>query len=363
MIAGVFLLFIFMSECFFLHLACLGHDEGMRDDCERQGAMSNQQIQKVKVKRLAHVGLWSRDALTQARFYHQTLGFDVHSIVENIADADSDSDVVDANVFLSLGADYHCMGLFSKDAGSASADGQRPTSAAQLHHLAFEVDTDAELAALAARLNMAGMELTLGTRDGDPDLGDTLWFNDPDGNRIEISVVPDELLARPTHTIKRRPALLQPYSLQHITLTTLHLETMVDFYTESLGFDISDWLLRECAWLRCNNDHHTITFMQGNPGIDHLGYAVKSGSELLRWGDHLGHQQIPLLWGPGRHGAGGDLFLRAADPEGIHIELSAELQQYHDHDVTSPPRLWHSRAAAFNLWGTLPSWMREESRV
>src|SRR5579875_2826180 len=125
------ILFISVLECFFLHLACLGYDEGMRDDRERQGAMSNnQQIQKVKVKRLAHVGLWSRDPLTQARFYHQTLGFDVHSVVENIVDADSDSDAVEANVFLSLGADYHCLGLFSSETGSASADEQRPTSAA-----------------------------------------------------------------------------------------------------------------------------------------------------------------------------------------------------------------------------------------
>ena len=30
--------------------------------------MSEQQIQKVKVKRLAHIGLWTTDALAQARF-------------------------------------------------------------------------------------------------------------------------------------------------------------------------------------------------------------------------------------------------------------------------------------------------------
>lgn len=324
--------------------------------------MSNQQIQKVKVKRLAHIGLWSRDTLAQARFYHQALGFDVHSIAENIADTDTEVELDEANVFLSLGADYHCLGLFS-DTRPTSTNGRRATSPVPLHHLAFEVDTDAELAALAARLKISGIELTLRARDGDPDLGDTLWFNDPDGNRVEISVVPDELTSRSTHVAKKRPALLQPYGLQHIALTTPHLEAMIDFYTESLGFDISDWLLRECAWLRCNNNHHTIVFMQGSPGVDHVGYTIAGGNELLRWADYLGHQQVPLLWGPGRHGAGSDLFLRIADPEGIHIELSADLQQYHDHDVTSPPRLWHTRAAAFNLWGALPAWMREEVNI
>ncbi len=138
---------------------------------------------------------------------------------------------------------------------------------------------------------------------------------------------------------------------------------MVDFYTEALGFDISDWLLRECVWLRCNSDHHTVILMRGKPDIDHLGYSIPAGPELLAWADYLSRQQTPILWGPGRHGAGNDLFLRFADVEGVQIELSAELQLYYDHDVTTPPRLWHSRPTALNLWGVMPAWMRDEVRV
>ncbi len=41
--------------------------------------MSEQQIQKVKVKRLAHVGLWATDVATQARFYRQVLGLDLRA--------------------------------------------------------------------------------------------------------------------------------------------------------------------------------------------------------------------------------------------------------------------------------------------
>jgi catechol-2,3-dioxygenase len=137
----------------------------------------------------------------------------------------------------------------------------------------------------------------------------------------------------------------------------------LEFYTEALGFDISDWLLRERAWLRCNHNHHTMLFIQGEPGVDHVSYNVADGAELLRWADYLSKHQVPILWGPGRHGAGNDLFLRFADPEGIHIELSAEMQQYYDQDVTIPPRLWHTRAMALNLWGTMPSWLREEAQV
>ena len=322
--------------------------------------MSEQQIQKVKVKRLAHIGLWARDVVAQARFYRQVLGFDLRNTSDNTFD--QNVDLENANVFLSLGDEHHTIGLFS-DRRPNAGNGRNPFQRTHLHHLSFEVDTDAELAALAARLNLAGIEVKLEERDGQPEMGDTLWFSDPDGNRIEISVTPDDALA-PSPTIAGElRAGLRPYRLQHIGLQTLHLEMMVEFYTEALGFDISDWLLRECAWLRCNSDHHTIMLVQGKMDIDHVGYSITDGQELLKWADYLSRCQTSVLWGPGRHGAGNDLFLRMADAEGIHIELSGELQQYYDHDVTSPPRLWHTRSRALNLWGNMPAWIREEVRV
>lgn len=329
--------------------------------------MSEQQIQKVRVTRLAHVGLWASDVAAQTRFYRQMLGFNLRAT--EIHQAGDGVEFEDANTFLSLGDEHHCLGLFNDTRGASSggSNGHVTPQNSRLHHIAFEVDTDAELAALAARLNRSGIELTLKPRDGNPDMGDTLWFSDPDGNSIEISVTADDLLSLPpTNNVSRRDggrARLRPYALQHLAIRTTHMETMVDFYTEALGFDISDWLLRECVWMRCNTDHHTLILMQGKPDIDHIGFSIPAGSELLSWADYLSRQQRPILWGPGRHGAGNDLFLRFADAEGVHIELSSELQQYFDRDVTTPPRLWHSRSSALNLWGVMPSWVREEVRV
>src|SRR5947209_3426551 len=181
--------------------------------------MSDQQIQKVKVKRLAHVGLWAADIMAQTRFYRQVLGFDLRNSIENPVDVDSDFE--QASVFLSLGDEHHSLGLFS-DTRPHANNGRSPLQYTRLHHLAFEVDTDAELAALAARLNLAGIELSIEERDGNPEAGDTLWFNDPDGNRVEISVTPDDSLALfPAPTGARR-ARLRPHGLQHLALQTPH---------------------------------------------------------------------------------------------------------------------------------------------
>ncbi len=319
--------------------------------------MSDQQIQKVKVKHLSRIGLWSTDVVTQARFYCQVLGLDLRAK----SAAGQGPEVAEANMFLGLGEEQYCLGLYS-DMQLTASSGRNPARYSLLHHLTFEVETAAELAALAARLKLSDVDFTLGTSDDAFDMNESLWFKDPDGNSVEIAVAPEDRLLSPATTPSprgRRP-VPQPYGIQSIALYTPRLDTMVEFYTEALGFDISDWLLRERAWLRCNSNHHTLLFIQGERGIDHIGYDVADAKELLRWADFLSNREVPILWGPGRHGVGNDLFLRFADPEGIHIELLTEMQQYYDQDVTIPPRLWHTRAVALNLWGTMPSWLRED---
>jgi catechol 2,3-dioxygenase-like lactoylglutathione lyase family enzyme len=326
--------------------------------------MSDQQIQKVKVKRLTHIGLWTNDSIAQARFYRQVLGLDLRATSEGPIDLNSDIEGV--NLFLGLGEEHHCIGLYN-DTRPIVVNARKPAQPpGPLHHLSFEVDTAAELAALAARLRLSNIDLTLEANDGYPDAGDALWLNDPDGNPISIAVSPGDQLTYTPPTSPAQSALRaapRPYGLQHVALYTQHLESMVEFYTESLGFDISDWLLRERVWLRCNNDHHTVLFIQGEPGIDHIGFGIANGVELLRCADYLGQQGVPLLWGPGRHGAGNDLFIRFADADGLHIELSTEIMQYYDRDVTAPPRLWHTRTTALNLWGILPSWIQTEAQA
>src|SRR5260370_10508713 len=119
--------------------------------------MSEQQVQKVRVKRLAHVGLWAGDVAASTRFYRQVLGFHLRS-TEFTSSEEVELD--EANTFLSLGDEHHCLGLFHDTRVSAS-NGRVPTHQTRLHHISFEVDSDAELAALAARLNQSGIELTL----------------------------------------------------------------------------------------------------------------------------------------------------------------------------------------------------------
>src|SRR5436309_6550823 len=152
-------------------------DAVIRSVIYKEATVSDQQLQKVKVKRLAHVGLWATDVLARARFYHQVMGLDLRKVSDG--STDQDVSLEDANMFLALGDEHHCLGLFN-DIRPITTNGRRPLSRVPLHHLAIEVDTDAELAALAARMQLSDIELRLEPRDGQPEMGDTPWFSDSD---------------------------------------------------------------------------------------------------------------------------------------------------------------------------------------
>ncbi len=60
---------------------------------------------------------------------------------------------------------------------------------------------------------------------------------------------------------------------------------------------------------------------------------------------------MPLIWGPGRHGPGNNLFVMFDDPEGNHVELSAEMERFYDDRAEYRPRTWAVGPRTVNLWG------------
>ena len=118
--------------------------------------------------RLNHAVLWVRDAQASAAFYRDALGFET---VEEAGGGRA--------VFLrASGSDnHHDLGLFSV--------GDRPSPAPQapgLYHLAWQVDTIEDLAALADELGRRG-SLVGATDHG---VSKSLYAKDPDGIEFEV---------------------------------------------------------------------------------------------------------------------------------------------------------------------------------
>jgi len=61
----------------------------------------------------------------------------------------------------------------------------------------------------------------------------------------------------------------------------------------------------------------------------------------------MGARRIPLMWGPGRHGPGNNIFIFVEDPDKNWIEISAELEIMYDR----PAKNWPHEEYTLNSWG------------
>lgn len=141
--------------------------------------------------------------------------------------------------------------------------------------------------------------------------------------------------------------------LQHLTLATRDPLAIEAFYVERLGFLTADRVVTDegrvaTIFTRSNHEHHTLAcFQQDRVGIDHHSYEAGDWAEMKLWCDRMGELEIPIMWGPGRHGPGNNLFIFIEDPDGNWIEISAELEVVHDR----PVKIWPHAPRTLNLWG------------
>jgi catechol 2,3-dioxygenase len=141
--------------------------------------------------------------------------------------------------------------------------------------------------------------------------------------------------------------------LQHVVVSSRDALGLVRFYRDVIGLRESDRVLddqgdlRTC-FLRSDQEHHSFAVFQGAQcRLDHHCYEAVDWSLIRDWGDRLAAQQIPVKWGPGRHGPGNNLFLFFHDPDGNWVEISAELEIVTDRDVGT----WPHEERTLNQWG------------
>lgn len=170
---------------------------------------------------------------------------------------------------------------------------------------------------------------------------------DPDGNLI-VFTAPHGAAELAAH------ASLPAATLQHFALRTQQLPQMLAFYTEQLGFVLSDAVrdaegqLRAC-FLRSDHLHHALAlFFAPISCFDHQSFEAPDWASMKTWGDHMASLRTPIVWGIGRHGPGNDVFFMVRDPDGNLAEISAEIEQC---EPGRPAGEWTHEERTLNLWG------------
>ena len=135
----------------------------------------------MAIHRLNHAVLYVRDVERSVAFYRDVLGFEPITEMAALRGA--------AFLRAPASTNDHDLGLFQ--IGPDATDSPAGRGAVGLYHLAWEVDTLADLQELAGRLGDAGALV------GASDHGTTksLYGQDPDGLEFEIAwIVPADLL-------------------------------------------------------------------------------------------------------------------------------------------------------------------------
>ena len=117
----------------------------------------------VRPKRIGHVVLNVRDLAVSERFYTEVLGFQVSLKRGN-------------GTFLTCGKIHHDLALFQADEDAT------PAGDLGLNHIAVQIENMDELKEVHRRLKSCGAPIDHLTDHG---MTKSVYFRDPDGNRIE----------------------------------------------------------------------------------------------------------------------------------------------------------------------------------
>ncbi len=262
------------------------------------------------VKQIGHATFETPDMERAIAYYTQYLG---------LTEVQRDG----KTAFLACPSDFHSVVLTE---GSAPA----------VTKLTLQLAPDADLDAFAVETEKKGVQVRRHS-DAAPNTPVTLSITDPSGLDVDLIA---------TRTVKdTRPKNhgVTPRKLGHTAFFTPDIQATVKFYTEILGFRVSDWIGDFFVFMRCNPDHHTVNFLSGpKRGLHHIAFELNDWNHVKQACDLLPDHNLDLIWGPGRHGPGHNIYTYHTNPDGFTIEMFTELDTMsNEENGYFDPRPWH----------------------
>jgi catechol 2,3-dioxygenase len=136
----------------------------------------------------------------------------------------------------------------------------------------------------------------------------------------------------------------------HVVLNVTDLERSVKFYTQVLGFKVSDvyppkMMPGGMVFLRFNPDHHGIALVgtldtaSPNRELHHMAFEVDTLDEVIRARNHLRAHNAQIDF-EGRRRAGVQIAVEFRDPDGHRLEIYWGLDRVGTDDKIRPAQEW-----------------------
>jgi catechol 2,3-dioxygenase len=144
-----------------------------------------------------------------------------------------------------------------------------------------------------------------------------------------------------------------PFSITkigHVVLKVEDLRRSLAFYTNVLGFRVSDvypdsMMPGKMVFMRCAADHHGVALVGGAKGpsghgeLHHMAFEVSTIDEVLLAREHLRKHDVPIDF-EGRRRAGAQVAVEFSDPDGHRLEIYWGLDQVGPDGRVRPPEEW-----------------------
>jgi catechol-2,3-dioxygenase len=281
-------------------------------------------VAPVKVTKVGHIGLKVRELSRHGEFYTDIWGLGL-------------TEQAPGTLYLRAAEpEHHVLALYEAEHDVNAVD-----------HVGLQVRDRDDLERAAEALVRCGVEILMPPGpSSEPGQARAMRFRDPAGQVIELYTEPERV------TDDYGDRVVKPSKLSHVVLTVPDIDAAVALYTEVLGFRLIDWNGHWMAFLNCNRDHHSLALAAGPQAkLHHVAFEVHDWLELAKGIYYLGEKRVPRVWGPGRHGAGNNVFSYFTDLERNVIEYTCEMEQV---DESYVPRVWEPQPGEPDFWRAYP---------
>lgn len=216
-------------------------------------------------------------------------------------------------------------------------------SRAELVGLTFAVNSEDDLRQAVLHLRARGCSIA----EAHAPTGNAIRVADPDGRCLTLVV--DAASVGEAGDASGRPLYLS-----HVVLNSPDVHRLTAFFVDALGFTIADRYENNLlTFLRCDQpQHHCIGVSPGSvPSLNHFSVDVGSIDGVMKGVGRMQKLGRQPIWGPGRHGPGGNVFCYFEDPSGFVAEFTCDVIQIDD-EASWVAREWPRNAETGNVWGT-----------
>ncbi|MGE0733386.1 MAG: VOC family protein [Alphaproteobacteria bacterium] len=283
----------------------------------------------VRYRKLGYVALNVTDIERSVEFYKTIVGLDLYGMGAQ------------GQAFLRCSDDHHNVVLY-------------PAAKAGLKRIGWVMESERELDSLARALRDAGISVETVSAAECQDLrqGPSLRAREPNsGLCFEFYTSVMQLAApfAPRHAKIAR--------LGHIVIVAQDFDGVAAFMTGTMNFKVSDYVPDFFAFMRAwpNVFHHSFAVSKGNENrLNHVNFMVRDIDDIGMALNRMRANNVPVVFGPGRHKPSDSIFIYFLDPDGMTLEYSFGMEEFPEQHARQA-RMLERVPATLDTWGGVPT--------